>query len=458
MGSTAHKLTVARPRALGLAGEIPRLRRLPVLGNLLDLHRDRLGLLRRVYEECGEVGAFTLGPRPIYVFTSPRYAGEILVDKARHFEKGPMLRLFARPFLGDGLVSCLNADHARRRKAAAPAFQRRRIAGYVDQMAALTESAVDQWADGETLMVYDELRRLSMRVIGKTLFDVDLEGAASDLARSLDVGMAYISDRLRQPFHLPLAIPTPRNLRVRRAIRHLDRFFEELIETRRSEGVDRGDVLSAYLFGDAEERLSDAELIDDFKTMFFAGFETTTSALAFAWSKLGQYPGALSRLQREVDCELGDRLPGADDLSRIPFSLQVVKESLRLYPPAHTLGRVANSDVIVGDYELPKGAVVLVSPYLMHRRPQSYRQPEVFEPARFAPDREQARARHEYMPFGGGARACLGGYYALTEAHVVMAVISRRFELCHEAEPPPVETLMTLRPLGGLPMIARRRY
>lgn len=435
----------------GLAArEIPCLSGWPVLGNLLELQKDRFRLMHRVRDELGPVGAIRLGPRRVYVLTCPDMAREILMEKASAFEKGPMLRSFARPFLGEGVINCLNRQHSRKRRLTAKAFTRARTEGHAEMMARLSLETCQDWQSGDSVDLFDEMRKLTLRVIGLALFSLDLTDEAAGLGRALDVAMDHISHRLDSPWSSPLFIPTRRNRRVQEAVQFIDTFIGRLIRERR-DGGDRGDVLSLLMSRDeGKQSLSDAEVLDEVKSLFFAGFETNTTALSFAWAFLADNSVWAARVRSEVDAVVGDREPTASDLPRLPLTLAVIKESLRIYPPVHSLGRQASRDVTVGGYRFSRGALLLVSPYLMHRRREVFPDPERFEPERFAPGASPP-GKFDYLPFGAGPRVCLGAHFAMNEAQIALATLAKRFSF-HLAQTPEPQMAMTLRPRGGVPV------
>ena len=459
-GASSTRLSVRRVRAL------------PLVGNLLDFRRDRIGLIERVYAECGEAGKFRLGTRDVLILSSAEHARTVLVEQADAFEKGPVVRLFARPILGDGLISCTNEAHKRQRRMLAPSFVPRRIARYAEAMASSAEAASAAWKDGERVDLVSEMLRLSMQIVGRTLFSIDLLGEARDLSEAMSIAMHHVSERIEAPLSLPLAVPTRTNRRLRRAIKRLDETIYGMIAERRAENAadrdgilpEQDDVLSSLLEARDEEGgapLSNVEIRDELMTLFVAGHETSAMSLAWAWYLLASNPNALAHMHAEIDRVLGDRLPTYEDLPKLSYTLCVVKEALRLYPPVHSIGREAQRDVKLGPYRLARGAIVIVSPYLMHRREEYFADALAFEPERFAKDREEKVPRYAYLPFGAGPRVCAGGQFALVEAQIVLATMARRvsFELERETDAAGIEPqmLVTLRPERGIPALVRRR-
>ena len=263
---------------------IPHIGGLPLLGNLLELQRDRLSMLQRLVRECGEIGSFRVGRRPIVVSNSPRHAQIVLVDRAADFEKTPFLDLM-KPVLGNGLLTSRNEFHKRQRKLVAPAFQHRRVAEYAGVMAEYAERSQQRWPDGARIDVSEEMMRLTLWIIGKTLFDADVVAEARELGRSLTLLLRTVIAQIGALVPIPRSWPTPRNLRVRQAIARLDSTVYRMIADRRASDADRGDLLSMLLQARDEDDgsfMTDQQVRDEAMTLFLAGHETTAVALSWA--------------------------------------------------------------------------------------------------------------------------------------------------------------------------------
>jgi cytochrome P450 len=265
-----------------------------------------------------------------------------------------------------------------------------------------------------------------------------------------------IGYRFAVPFYPPPRVPTPRNRRQRAALRALDAAVYGIIAARRR-GETSGDDLLGLLMSVRDEDtgacMSDQQLRDEVITLFVAGHETTAVALTWVWHLLAGHPDAAERVRAELTAVLGDRAPVAVDLSKLPYARMVIDEAMRLYPPAWITNRQAIADDQVCGYHIPAGAILLVSPYVMHRHPAYWERPDAFEPERFAPECSAGRPAYAYFPFGGGPRQCIGKGLALMEAQLILALVAQRFQLRHapghQVEP---QALLTLRPRGGLPM------
>jgi cytochrome P450 len=433
---------------------------LPVLGNLLDLRRDSLGFFLGLSRRCGDVGYFHAGPRRVVFVNSPELINTVLVQHADNFEKTPNMRNYLGPVLGNGLLTSLNAFHKRQRKLIAPAFQHRHVAGYADIMAGYAERIQAGWSDGATIDIALEMMRLTLAIVSKTLFDTELGREADEIGEALTVAIRYTIDKFSALVQVPSTWPIPGNRSFRRARARLDATIYALIDERRRSGDDHGDLLSMLLSAQDEDDgsfMTDLQVRDEVMSLFLAGHETTANALAWTWYLLAQHPGVYARLREELQSVLAGRTPTAEDLRALPFTLQVLKESMRLYPPVWVLGRQAIRAMTLGSYELPAGMVVTISPYALHRRPDLFPLPGTFDPERFTPDREKLLPRNAYIPFADGPRVCLGNHFAQMEGQLILATLAQRVAF----DPVPgrrvkPEPLITLRPKGGIEVLVRR--
>ncbi len=441
---------------------VPRIASTPVIGPVRAVF-DHIGTLKRLAAETDEIGVARLGPYDVVVINSPRYVHEMLVEHAADFHKGPTISVYGRPVLGNGLITSEDDFHRHQRKLMAPGFTHRRIAGFADTMSAYAEAAQQGWTDGATIDFAREMMRLTLGIVGKTLFDADVLGEADELGRALTLAMQWTIRQTRStiPIRIPLHWNTPGNIRVRRAVERIDQTVYRFIGERRSSGQYRDDFLSMLLLAQDEDdgsRMTDQQVRDECITLFLAGHETTANALAWAAYLLCLHPEVYARVRSEADSALAGRLPTAGDLGNMPYTLQAIKESMRIYPPAYIFGRQAVRDVTLGSFHVPKGQVVLVSPYMMHHNPKLFPNPDTFDPDRFTPEAEKELPRYAFMPFGGGPRICIGSHFAMLETHLILAHLAQRVELSLEpgqrVEPEP---LITLRPGDGIKMTVRRR-
>jgi cytochrome P450 len=442
---------------------IPRVPGLPLLGNLLDLRRDRVGFQvesARRYPRMAEL-RIGLMPFSVVMVNDPALVGEVLVDHVDAFVKTPGLSFFARPLLGKGLLTSEQDFHKRQRRMMAPMFVKQRIAAFAEIMAERGERSIARLRDGEIVDLSEETMRVTLEIVAKTLFDAEVGGEAEEIGAALTACLEYIIDSVQSIIPIPPQVPTPATIRYKRAVARLDETIFRMIRERRASGVDKPDLLSMLLAAKDEDdggAMDEKQVRDELMTIFLAGHETTANALAWTFYLLAQHPHVWSRMTEEIDAVLGGRVPTLADLPQLPYTLQVFKESMRLYPPAYVLGRQATRAVTIGGHTFKKNDVAMINIVGMHRSPALFREPEVFNPDRFTPENEKKLPRHAYMPFGGGSRICIGNHFALMEGHLLVATYARkvRFELPSGVRVVP-EPLVTLRPKGGMPMRVRMR-
>jgi cytochrome P450 len=423
---------------------------LPLVGHLIHFRRDRLGL-HRLAARAGDITRCTLGRRPMWMVSSAELAHDVLVTHEDAFTKAPGLGVFARPLLGNGLLTAEKDDHRRARRLLAPAFAPRRVASYAVQMVACAERAAGRWRPGQQVDIADEMMRLTLAVVGRTLFDADIEGDAKVVGRSITDSMEYLLDSLALP--LPAAWPLPRNRRMKRAVVELDEVVYRIIDERKARPGDRGDVLSMLLAArdDDGSGLGDQAVRDNIMTLMIAGHDTVANTLAWTWYLLTTHPAIYDRVLAEIDEVCGSRLPTSDDLPRMPFGTMVIEESMRLYPPAYAIGRQAERAIRLGDASVAAGDIVIIAVHEIHARPDYWPEPLAFRPERFTEAEKKARPRQRYLPFGAGPRICIGNFFAMTEAQLLLSTLAQRWRFTL-AQPPTIEPepLVTLRPRGGV--------
>ena len=437
---------------------IPRMPGPPIVGHLKTFRDDRIGLQLRVAREYPEIAALRFGFVDAVMITSPALAQEVLATKEHAFVKAPGLTVFMRPLLGNGLLTSQTEFHARQRKLLAPAFAHKRIASYAATMAERGARWAEGVRDGEELDVAEGMMRVTLEIVGKTLFDSEVGSDAEAVGEALTLAMQTALAQLGSLVPLPPAVPSPRNLRAKKAVARLDGIVYRMIKDRRAKGGDRGDVLSMLLAAQDDDGgvMTDTQVRDEAMTLFLAGHETTANAMAWTLYLLARNPDARARVEAEIDA-LGHP-PAADDLPRLPYTLAALKEGMRLYPPAYTLARRVVQPVVIGEHLLAKNTIVFINILGIHRRPDSFPEPEAFRPERFLGDREKQLARCAYLPFGAGPRICIGNHFALMEGHMLLASILARLRFEREISAPIVpEPLVTLRPRGGLTMRAHVR-
>lgn len=432
-----------------------------ILGSISQFSPDPLKFLVDTAQTYGDISFIRLLNLNVYLLAHPDYVREVLVSKAKSFQKDELDVRILGAFLGNGLVTSNGEFHKRQRRLAQPAFHMKRITSYADVMVNFTNEMLDEWRSGETRDIADDMMRLTMYIVSKTLFDADVKEVA-ELAGNAVHDMQGVSNRrYRMPIDIPAWIPTKDNRITKRAVADLNGVIEQIIAERRASNEDKGDLLSMLMLSQDEDgsQMTDQQLRDEVVTLFAAGHETTSNLLSWTWYLLSEHPDIEAKLHEELDSVLSGRAPSLADLSDLPYTLMVIKEAMRLYPPAWILnGRVALEDVEMGGYTIPKGSRVFIAPYVMHRLPQYFSEPNEFRPERWTPEFEATLPKYTYIPFGGGARVCIGNNFAMMEAHLILATIAQRFMLTVEPNFPVVPNpQITMSPEFGLLMQVQER-
>jgi len=419
----------------------------------LEFFRRPTDVLTRLTREYGDIVHLRIGPQHVFVLNRPEFVKEVLVTKASVFAKGKMME-GARRVLGEGLLTSRGEKHVRQRRATAPAFHKQQIEAYTTAMVECADHAVSAWRDGETLDVHAEMMRLTLAIVGRTLFSAELEKDA-ELQDGLNT-LVRMSPLALVPFVETLEkLPIPSMRRIDKALKQVDTAVYRLIAERRTGHYD--DMLTTLLrtYGDS---ISERELRDECVAMILAGYETTSNALAWTWYLLSEHPDAEAALHAELDKILGGRLPMLNDLPRLTYTEMLLSESVRLYPPAWAIGRRSLEPASIAGYNVPKGSLLIVSQWLLHHDDRYFPNASRFDPMRWNAEARQSRPHFAYFPFGAGPRQCIGESFAWNEALLLIATIAQRWRLRHvpghPVEPQPV---VTLRPKYGMKMVVERR-
>jgi len=435
----------------------PGLRGHPILGSLPRARRDPIALFMDSFRDYGEVVRFRFGSMVGHLVSSPAGVNHVLAENNKNYGKQTRGYRNLRRVLGNGLLTSEGETWKRQRRIAQPAFHRQRIAGFAQAMVRAAEDAAADLESrrGLEIDMHHEMMRLTLRVVGETLLAYDPTDAADEVGAALAYLLAIANERTSRILDLPPLVPTRENLRFRRALATLDDVVLRMIAERRKSPGDRGDLLSMLIESrDAEtgEAMDDRQLRDEAMTILLAGHETTANALTFTWLLLSRYPAAFRELRSELQRVLGGRSPQVDDLPRLTLTRRILQESMRLYPPAWIIARSVIAPDEIAGYQIPARSVLFISPYVVHRHPGLWEDPEGFDPERFADE----PPRGAYLPFGGGPRMCIGNAFATLEAELVLATLAQRlrFDLVPgggvELEPS-----ITLRPQNGIRMNVR---
>ena len=455
----------------------------------------RLGLLRSA-AAVGAVSKMRFLHRSVLVASSPETAREVLVEQASIFEKSPGLRILLRPLAGDGLFTSEGALWKQQRRVMSPLFHASQLAGYTTAMNDVTRRTVERLRDGESLDLARLMTRITMGIVGSTLFGTETFEATDDLGEALTTALQWVDEhltsnflalqlslieslekarpripapleefqrRIEEALREPVFIPGAGAADLSAAIRTLDKVMQNMIGERRSHPQQRVDLLSKLLLardtevGHSTEGMSDAQVRDEANTLFVAGHETTANALAWAFYLLARHPEARAKVQAEADT-FGPEGVTTYDPARLAYTTRVFKEALRLYPPLIMLPRRALEPFTLGGERYPAGMVLFVNLFAIHHHPDVWPDPERFDPDRFLPEKEATRHKGAWLPFGVGPRVCIGNAFALMEGPIVMATLMRNLRVdinpSRTIEP---DAFATLRPKGGVPAVVHKR-
>jgi cytochrome P450 len=432
----------------------------PLSATLYRFSRDPLQFLTRVARTYGDLASFRMGGEQIFLVNDPQVIKDVLLTHNRNFTKSRGLER-ARLLLGNGLLTSEGAFHLRQRRLIQPAFHRDRIANCGQTMVDYADRVRRQWSGGTELDVSQEMMRLTLSIAGKALFDVDVEAQAAEVGRALTTVMESFWLTMTPLGRFLEHLPAGPMRRARSGRERLDAIIYGLIAERRSSARDRGDLLSMLLLAQDEDDgavMTDRQVRDESMTILLAGHETTANALTWTWYLLSQSAAVEEELHAELDRVLGGRLPTVADIPSLPFVERVITESMRLYPPAWLIGRRAIEPFPIGRYLVPARAILLMSPWVMHRDPRFFSEPQQFRPDRWSPEFKAGLPSFAYFPFGGGPRRCIGEAFAWMELILVVATIAQHWTLeLVPGHPVAPQALVTLRTKYGMRMRAGRR-
>lgn len=401
------------------------------LGNLRGMMRDQLGYMTAA-AKYGPLVDLPILFQPYVLVLDPELIQQSLAQGHAVMQKDRFTHELSR-VLGQGLVTSEGALWRTQRKLVAHAFIPRRIRTYADSMVAAAHRSLDDWSDGSVIPIHKSMAELTLDIVGRTLFDADVRGTAREVGDALKIISDFYSAVLESPIQPPQWWPSPRMSRFRKAVRNVDRIVSGIIDDRRQSGEDRGDLLSALLQAQDDDgtAMSDQQLRDECITLFLAGHETTSIALANTLYLLSEHPEIEARVHQEAANVLDDRRATSDDYARLEYTERVIRESMRLYPPVYAIGRQLLEDFELGGYTFTKGDTLLFVQWVTHRSAQCFSDPLRFDPDRWLPERAKLIHKYAYFPFGGGPRICIGNHFAMMEAVLVLATLIReyRFEL-----------------------------
>jgi cytochrome P450 len=449
--------------------------------------RDPINTLSTIAREYGEISYFKLGPEYVYLINNPDYIEKILVYDHRNFKKGKRLQT-AKIVLGEGLVTSEGDFHNHQRRLIQPIFHPKQIMIYSNIMTDYAVRMRNRWKDGSTVDISEEMMRLTLGIICKSVLNYDVESEAQEVGKALTTVRNY-SKRLQSPIgqvlnKIPI-LPVPK--RAREARKKLDSLVYGLISDRRQQEESGNemrydDLLSRLMQAQesntanhvsnngisststsptstSDGKMSDKQVRDEVMTIFIAGHETTSNALTWTFYMLSQYPNVERKLHDEIELVLGNRIPTADDIPKLQYTEMVLRESMRIYPPVWTMGRRVENDYTVGEYTIPAGSSILMCQYVMHHDPRYYENPEEFNPDRWTDDFKARLPRFSYFPFGGGIRGCIGEPFAWMEGVLIIATIAQEWSMhLVPSQRIKLDPAITLRSKYGMKMkLSQRR-
>lgn len=433
-------------------------------GGLVPFRSNPLRLFERAVERFGDTSRIRFLRTYFNVVRHPDDVKRVLVDNSRNYGKRTVGYDKLRVFLGNGMLTSEGEFWRRQRRIAQPAFHRDRIGAFADTMVRMAGEMLDGWEaparEGRGIDVDREMMAITLRIVASTLLSIDVSDKEREVGDAVSLLIEFANDAITRILPIHEKLPTRKHQEFTAAAGALDEMVYGMIAERRRDPGDRGDLLSMFMNTVDEETgesMTDQQLRDEIMTMFLAGHETTANGLSWALYCLARDPDVRARLAAEVREVLAGRAPTLEDVPRLIYTRMIIDESLRLYPPVWLAGRNVVEDDVLGGYRVPRGELVFVSPYLTHRHPEFWPEPETFDPERFRPERVKARPRYAYFPFSGGPRKCIGDSFALMEMTLVLACIAQRFELeLVPGHPVELEPLVTMRPRFGIRAVPHR--
>jgi cytochrome P450 len=448
-------------KKLDIGTRLPGPKGTPVMGVMREFNRDSLGFIERMQRDYGDIVWSRFLYVPALFVYHPNEIEAVLTTNARNFRKAMSLRSnFFQRLVGNGLLTSEGEQWKRQRRLSNPAFHRDRVATYATTMVDYTNRLIANWREGEIRDMHREMMRLTLEIVVRCLFSADVSHDVDHVGAILTEMVKPFASQATLKWILNNRLPTPEHIRFHRLARKIDNVVYRIIAERRASGKDEGDLLSMLLAAHDEDGsgMNDQQLRDEVMTLFLAGHETTALTLAWSWYLLGRHPEAEKKFHAELDAVLGDRDATVADLPRLKYTEQIVKESMRLYPPAYGLGREAIKDCEIGGYHVPPGTQVFMFQWATQRDARFFEDPLRFKPERWTAEFESQLHKYAYFPFGAGPRVCIGASFAMMEMILVLATIGQRFRLELDSDRP-VETYpaMSLRPKDGVKVVVRPR-
>jgi cytochrome P450 len=446
----------AAPGTSTVGKSIPGPKGYPLLGSIPDIQRDNIQTFMDAWRTYGDAVHFS-GPLDINLLVHPDYVKRVLQDNHKNYPRPEFVQEKLQSIVGDGLVAGEGSSWLRSRRLTQPSFHRETVAGVASTFGETTGRILDQWlaklASGRPLDVKSEMMHVSLANLASALFKTDWSGDIDRVEPMVAYLLAHTNRRLTSPVD-PQKLPLPSSWEFDSNLRTLDDILHQLIRERREQpGTDMVSMLLATKDEDTGQTMTDLQVRDEVSGFFIAGHETVSSALTWTWYLLSKNPDCWRRVREEVEDVLGGREPTAADVARLRYTTMVLQEAMRLYPPIFVLMRFAVDDDAMGEYRVPAQSNVVLCPYVTHRHPAFWEDPEGFDPERFAPERSAGRHRMAYFPFAGGPRKCIGDSFAMMQMPIVVAMIAQRYRMDLAPGAPVVpQPAISLRPRDPLLM------
>ncbi|MCY7376584.1 MAG: cytochrome P450, partial [Pyrinomonadaceae bacterium] len=429
-------------------------------GHFRSFRKNPVEFLQNI-ARLGDVTTFRMGSIPVFLVNHPDLVRDLLVTNHSKFIKGRALQR-AKGLLGEGLLTSEKEFHLRQRRMIQPAFHRARISGYAESMIEFSERLSGEWRDGDVRDIDKEMMRLTLWIVGKTLFSANVEDEAAQVGAAMTTIVSMFNFMLFPFSEILEKLPLPPIRRLKLARKTLDEVIYKIIDERRKSGADKGDLLSMLLLAQDEETggaMTDKQVRDECLTLFLAGHETTANALVWTFYLLSQNPAAEKKFHAELDEVLGDKSLTPEDYPRLKYTEQILAESMRLFPPAWTVGRLAVEEHEFGGYKISEKSLVLASQFVMHRDERFWENPNEFVPERWEKlSIKEAGNKFVYFPFSKGVRSCIGESFAWMEGVLLLAGLGRRWKLSLMPDQKiAVSAMITLRPKFGMKMKIEKR-
>ncbi|RQG91310.1 cytochrome P450 [Natrarchaeobius halalkaliphilus] len=448
---------------------------LPIIGTQLAFLRDPYDFMTGVARKYGDIAHWRDSGGDVYQLNHPAYIEQVLVGNNESYVKGATFQNILGPITGNGILNSEGEVWRRNRHRIQPAFHPDRIREYAEMITEFTEDVLEDWRDGETRNVHEDMMELTLKIVARALFGAEVDAHVDTVGSALEEFMLATENLAH--LVLPPSVPTPGRLRIRRARKNLDEVVYRLIEERRRNPTEH-DVISTLLDaghgGDGRSEtagrgptgtergvdgtMSTEQLRDEVVTLLLAGHETTALALTLTFYLLSKNPAAEETLVTELEDVLDGETPTVDDLSELSYTERVVEESMRLYPPVPGVVREPVKPDVIGGYEIPPGSTIRMHQWVVHRDPRWYDDPLAFRPERWSDEMKADLPKLAYFPFAAGPRRCIGDRFAMLEARLILAAVYREYHL--EAVPGTDLDLMatiTARPKHEIPMTIRER-